>query len=683
MITRVPKHLTNGRPAAFRLATPVSSEKVVPQFSKAKAWVLLLAVFIAVHVASLFTPSLLDDADAAHAQVARHIAVSGDWVTFQINGIRYLEKAPLPYWLVAIDYRLFGFNVFATHLPMTLAILGCSMLAWHWARRAYGERAALYASLGVLTAAGIFLFTRIYIPEALLTLLTALALYCLLTGLEDRSPAKIYAMWAALALGLLTKGLLTPVFFAAAALPYLLITGTWRRWRELRPLTGVLLFLAIGAPWHILAGLQNPDQGHPVGNIPSPGNVHGFFYFYFVNEHLLRFLGTRYPHDYNKLPGYLYWSLHLIWLAPWSIFLPVVLRRAWQTRHQWLNDLRPNTAQTVDYYIERAHLVDPASHVAQVKFRARSNWLLAFYAAFILLFFSISTNQEYYTFPAYFPMLLLTAGALARAEEYPGTPRGWLNACHAIFAAFGVVVAAALAYGLWLARGLPFVPDVGTLLAHRDVAGYTFSMSHFLDLTGPSFAALREPAAIAAPAGAGSSAGPRGGRLPRRPARRLAATEARTPSRGDHLRRLHRRGLPGCGPYCAGPLRTDPLLEGHRRHDQPLRATPGPALALRRPVRRVLDHFLYRSSRPVGGWPTKHAAMGVLLPRCAPHLPQRRRPASNVGQRSTQFSLRSGRFAEPCRIAPRHSCARDPTTGRQDSLHRSTAAALRDGWADA
>jgi hypothetical protein len=97
-------------------------------------------------------------------------------------------------------------------------------------------------------------------------------------------------------------------------------------------------------------------------------------------------------------------------------------------------------------------------------------------------------------------MLLLTAGALARAEEYPGTPRGWLNACHAIFAAFGVVVAAALAYGLWLARGLPFVPDVGTLLAHRDVAGYTFSMSHFLDLTGPSFAALREPAAIAAAA---------------------------------------------------------------------------------------------------------------------------------------------------------------------------------------
>jgi 4-amino-4-deoxy-L-arabinose transferase-like glycosyltransferase len=470
---------------------------VAPQFSQVKAWTLLLAVFIAVHFAALFTPPLLDDADAAHAQVARHIAVSGDWVTFQIDGIRYLEKAPLPYWLVAIAYRVFGYNVFATHLPLALAVLGCAALAWRWAHRAYGDRAALYAALSLLTAAGVFLFTRVYIPEALLTLFTALALYCFLCGLEDRNPAQVYAMWAALALGLLTKGLLTPVFFLAAVVPYMLLTGTWRRWRELRPLTGLLLFLAIAAPWHILAGLQNPDQGHPIGNVPTPGNVHGFFYFYFINEHLLRFLGQRYPHDYNKLPGYLFWSLHLVWLAPWSIFLPVALRRAWLTRHQWLNDLRPNTAQTVDYYIEKAHLVDPASHVARVKFRARTNWLLALYAAFILLFFSISTNQEYYTFPAYFPMLVLTAGALARGEEDPGTPRGWLIGCHAIFAAFGIVIAAALGYGLWLARGLPFVPDVGALLAHRDVAGYTFSMSHFMDLTGPSFAALREPAIIA------------------------------------------------------------------------------------------------------------------------------------------------------------------------------------------
>jgi len=496
MTPRIPKHLTNGR-LTVRRTSVAPSEQMVSQLSSVRVWILLTAIFLAVHFAALFTPSLLDDADAAHAQVARHIAVSGDWVTFQINGIRYLEKAPLPYWIVAIDYRLFGYNVFATHLPMALAMLGCAVLAWAWARRAFGDRAGFYAALGMLTCVGAFLFTRVYIPEALLTLLTALALYCLLTGLEDHSPAKIYGMWIALALGLLTKGLVTPVFFLAAAVPYLILTGLWRRWRELRPFTGILLFLAIAAPWHLLAGLRNPDQGHPIGNIPSPGNVHGFFYFYFINEHLLRFLGERYPHDYNKLPGYLYWSLHLVWLAPWSIFVPLLISRAWSTRHHWLSQLRPDTARTVDFYIERAHLVDPASHVAQVKFRNRTNWLLALYAAFILVFFSLSTNQEYYTFPAYFPLLVLSAGALARGEEYPGTPRAWLTRCHAVFACIGVVAAAALGYGLWLARGLPYIPDIGTVIAHREVAGYSLSMAHFFDLTGPSFAALREPAVIA------------------------------------------------------------------------------------------------------------------------------------------------------------------------------------------
>jgi len=497
MTTRIPKHLTNGHRIVSRTADPAAAEAPVVPFSTLKSWILLAAVFLAVYVSALFSPPLLDDADAAHAQVARHIVTTGDWVTFYIDGVRYLEKAPLPYWIVAADYRLFGFNVFATHLPLALGMIGCALLAWAWARRAYGERAAFYAALGTLTCVGGFLFTRIFIPEALLALFTALALYCLLTGLEDRKPSRIYWMWVCLALGVLTKGLVTPVFFSAAAVPYLLLTGTWRRWRELLPLTGLLLFLAIAAPWHILAGLRNPDHGHPVGNIPSPGNVHGFFYFYFVNEHLLRFLGSRYPHDYNKLPGYLYWGLHLVWLAPWSVFLPVLAQRAWQSRHTWLNDLRPDTGRTVDFYLEKAHLVDPASHMARIKFRARTNWLLALYAGFILVFFSLSTNQEYYTFPAYFPLLVLGAGALARAEEYPGTPRPWLARCHAALAAAGLAAAAALAYGLWLARALPSVPDIGTVVAHREVAGYSLSMAHIFDLTGESFAALREPALLA------------------------------------------------------------------------------------------------------------------------------------------------------------------------------------------
>lgn len=451
-----------------------------------RAWTILLLVWFAVHFAALFSPPLLDDADAAHANAAQHMALSGDWVTLKIDGIRYLEKAPLPYWLAAIDDHVFGYNVFSAHLPMALGVLATAILAWFWARRAFNERAAFYAALALLTGVGVFLFTRIDIPEALLTFFIGLALYCFLVGLEDRRPALFYVSWASLAIATLAKGLIAPVFFFAAVLPWLAFTGEWRRWREMRLASGFLLFLIIAAPWHILAGLRNPDQGNPVGNHPTPGHVHGFFYFYFINEHVLRFLGKRYPVDYNKQPGWVYWLGQIAWLLPWSLYLPLVVRRAWRTRAQWLSNLR---------------LPDE-----NARFRSQSIWLLSLYAGFMLVFFSISTNQEYYTFPAYLPLLMLTAAVLAsfesRAERIDEGARegtdGWLTGAHILFAAVGVLSAAALGYGLWASRHLPFVPDIGTLLAHRAVGNYSLSMSHLFDLTGPSFAALRLPAAIAA-----------------------------------------------------------------------------------------------------------------------------------------------------------------------------------------
>ena len=506
------------KPADRSLQTP----------SKTATWLFLGAIFLAVQFAALFTPPLLDDVDASHAQVAQHMDQTGDWVTMKLDGIRYLEKPPLPYWIDAISYKIFGQNVFATHLQNTLAVLGLAWLAWLWAARCWGRRAGLYAALGVLTSIGLFLFTRFAIPEALLSLLFLYALWSFLTGLEDHRPALIYGMWAALALATLTKGLIAPVFFAGAAILLLIISGQWRRWRDLKPLTGIALYLAIAAPWHILCGLANPDQGHPVGNHPTPGNVHGFWYFYFVNEHFLRFLGQRFPHDYNRMPFAVYWLAHLAWLFPWSLFLPALLVVAWRTRHSWTQHLRRDSGQTVDFYLEHAVREDVATHVQRLKFRVRSTWLLSLFAAFTLLFFAISTNQEYYTFPAWTPILMLIAGVLANIEERRG-PEGqkpllsqkWLSGAQAVFSAAGILAAAALALGLWESRNLPYVSDIGTLLAHRDVGGYTLSMSHFFDLTGPSFAALRLPAVIAAIA---LLIGPTVGWILRMRRRHLAAT---------------------------------------------------------------------------------------------------------------------------------------------------------------
>jgi hypothetical protein len=180
----------------------------------------------------------------------------------------------------------------------------------------------------------------------------------------------------------------------------------------------------------------------------------------------------------------------------------VVLRRGWRNRHLFYSDLRYDATNTIQFLDPRLTAYESSALAARLRFRARTSLLLAIFAGFILLFFAISTNQEYYTFPTYPALLMLIAGGLSVIEESQSDGRrgssGWLSGAHVFFLVAGLAAAALLGWGLWQSRHLPFVADIGTLLAHRGVGGYTLSMSHFFDLTGPSFAALRLPAMMAA-----------------------------------------------------------------------------------------------------------------------------------------------------------------------------------------
>jgi hypothetical protein len=443
---------------------------------------------------------------------------TGDWVTLHVDGVRYLEKPPLPYWIAAVSLRIFpAFPAFAVHLPLALTVMGLALLGYAWSRRAFSDQAAFYCALFVLTSAGTFLFTRIFIPDALLSLLMAFALYAFLNTLSSGSskPWTLnpgpYALWLSLALAVLTKGLVALVFFFGTALVFMTLTGDLRHWRRLRPFSGFALFLAVAAPWHVLAGLRN--TGGAEG--------HGFFWFYFINEHVLRFLGRRVPRDYNKLPAALYWSLHIVWLFPWSLFAPTAIAVAWRNRTSFLQSIQeslssqpdPEQAKCAEGGVERPaspnHLKFRSSRPTNgsgetpvfnaagptATFARRTILLLSIFSALVLVFFSLSTNQEYYTLPVYLPLLMLLAAALASPKSASYSP---LPVPYSLLFTLGLAITAALAYGLWSARNLPFVPDIGSLLAHRGVGDYTLSMSHFFDLTGPSFAALRLPAALAA-----------------------------------------------------------------------------------------------------------------------------------------------------------------------------------------
>ncbi|MGA8431472.1 MAG: glycosyltransferase family 39 protein [Candidatus Sulfotelmatobacter sp.] len=427
----------------------------------------VLVVFALIYVGSLFSPGLQDDADSTHAEAAREMLATHDFVTLKINGNRYLEKAPLMYWAVAASYFCFGINEFAAHLPVAAAMFLLVLLAMRWGRRAFGNRAAIYAGLFVATAAGCYLFTRILIPEAILSFFIAAAFYSFVTALQDGNSWRWYGGYACVALAVLTKGLLAIVVVGLSLLLYIVISGEWRRWREFRLFTGTLLFLLIAAPWHLLAGIRNPH----------------FFWFYFVNEHFMRFLGKRIPKDYNKQTDSLYWTLHLVWLFPWSLYLPIALRKP------------------IADWISRRKLGAAKPPRPPLDFRRRTGLMCLVWAGVTLVFFSFSTNQEYYTFPAYLPILLLIAERLAN-EEQSGSgeshSRRWLVWSAGVLALICIACSAVLAAGLWNSRHLPFVPDIGTVLAAPNLEAETLSMGHMLDLTGQSFAALRLPAILAA-----------------------------------------------------------------------------------------------------------------------------------------------------------------------------------------
>ncbi len=254
-------------------------------------WIVFYASF------TLLTPSLLDDADSVHAEVAREMLLRHDWITLYANGIRYLEKAPLLYWSMAASFKLFGVHTAAARLPLALTVLALALVLEGFARRAFGKqndedsgaRAGLYAGLLVLSSFGIFIFTRITIPDANVCLWLTLSIYAYWITEQSPSPSSqnrpgapliaaslrwvgvnrlpCYAFAFCCALNVLTKGLIGLVFPIGIVLAHLLLTrgvrGTLTRLRQLHPFSSTLVFLAVAAPWHILIGLANPTQGYP------------------------------------------------------------------------------------------------------------------------------------------------------------------------------------------------------------------------------------------------------------------------------------------------------------------------------------------------------------------------------------------------------------------------------------
>src|ERR1041385_5630500 len=219
------------------------------------SFAIVFLLWCAIYLAGIFSPALLDDVDTIHAEAAREMVQRHDWVTLYTDGIRYLEKAPLMYWGTAISYKLFGASEWSTRLPLMLGVLALLLVTYSLGKRAYSERAGLYAAVVLCTCLGPYIFMRFQIPDIIVGLWMALSAFFFLGSLEQERPSR-WVCWgfaATCALNVLTKSLIGLVFPLGAIFLYLLVTGNLRHILKLRLLSSMLVFLAIAAPWHVWA----------------------------------------------------------------------------------------------------------------------------------------------------------------------------------------------------------------------------------------------------------------------------------------------------------------------------------------------------------------------------------------------------------------------------------------------
>ena len=423
------------------------------------------------HVACLFTPGLLDDVDSIYIEVAREMLQRHDYVTPFVDGIRFFDKPPLMYWMAAGGMKLFGPYDWAARLPLSLMVLALFLSVYALGRKLFGERGGFYAGLAMATSLGPYLFTRFYIPDIMNALWMSLGVHLFLIALDrvrtgHMKPARMAAWGFGIVMGLnlLTKGLIGIVFPIGFVVIYALLTKQVMRLRKLPLFTSFLLFAVVALPWHILAAMRNPAIAMPAG-LGLPARA-GWFWFYIINEHFMRFRGLRIPHDYGQVPIPLFWTMFFLWLMPWVAFLPAAwtqYARMWRDR-SLAHSKRKQAALTV-----------------------------LLWSGMVLGFFTLSSRQEYYSLPA-LPALALMAGGVVGGAEHgdPHLRRNILRAHTWFLLPLGSLVA--LVCGVLAAISPATRPgaDISELLTSNPDQ-YNLALGHLHDLTTRAMGFFRAP----------------------------------------------------------------------------------------------------------------------------------------------------------------------------------------------
>ncbi len=338
---------------------------------------ILILLFGGLYFFSLGRHDLANPDEGRYAEIPREMMAAGDWVTPRLNGVVYFEKPPLVYWTVAICLQVFGSSEWSVRITPALFGLAGVLGTYAAARRLYGRPVGLASAVVLGTSLIYYALSRVLILDMAVSVFMSTTLFCFIVGVQEPPGSRrrwlFYGLYASAALATLTKGLIGFLIPGAVMFLWLLVFNQWKRLRPLHLPTGLLLFLALAAPWHILAHLRNANWAR----------------FYFIHEHWERFTTTG--HDRYE-PWWFFLPIVAVGIFPWIGFLGAALRRAlaggWARREE--------------------------NAVA---------WFLLTWAAFVLLFFSKSQSKLIpYILPV-FPPLAVVIGSLLVAAMTDGAGR--------------------------------------------------------------------------------------------------------------------------------------------------------------------------------------------------------------------------------------------------------------------
>lgn len=339
--------------------------------------VVLALIFGALLAFRLGSAPLANPDEGRYAEIPREMVASGDWVTPRLDGVPYFEKPPLAYWMVAACEEVLGPSEWSVRLAPALFALGGILATYGAARRIYGRDAGFWAAVILGTSLLYLALGHLLLIDVPLAALMGATLFCFILGVREEPGAArrllFYGLYASSALATLTKGLEGFLVTGAVMFLWLLVFNQWGRLRPFYLPSGIALFLAIAAPWHLLVASRNPGWAH----------------FYFVYEHWERF--TDRGHGRYQ-PFWFFAPIVVLGFFPWTGFLWSAFREA----------------------------------LAGGWARRRENadaWFFATWAAFIFLFFSASQSKLVtYILPVFPPLAVLTgrwlAAALARPDAF-------------------------------------------------------------------------------------------------------------------------------------------------------------------------------------------------------------------------------------------------------------------------